>query len=122
MKKLTVLFFLLGCNVSFANLYLKTEYQERKQSKITTKHHIFLENRYVINYAKKSYVLVLKKITKDEATIESETYNRDPMGKKVMMGGSLGTYKVGKTFTLTDHSTKGLPLFTLKITLERIVP
>jgi hypothetical protein len=117
-----LLFFIITCNVSFANLYLQTEYQELTKPKIITKHHIFLDKRYIINYSKKSYVLILKKINGDEATIESESYDLDKLGHKTMHGGSFGTYKIGKSFMLSDHASNGAMLFTLKIVLEKSVP
>lgn len=119
------LFFILSifvCSNSFANLYLQTEYQEGKKPKIVSKQHIFLNKRETINYTKKGYVLTLKKITKDEATIESESYDIDKLGHKTMQGGSYGTYKLGKSFTITDHGPSGEVLFNLKIVLEKIVP
>lgn len=122
MKFLLLIFLIFSCNTSFANLYLQTEYQEGTRPKILTKHHIFLEKRYTINYSKKSYVLILKKINGDEATIESESYDFDKLGRKTMQGGSYGTYKVGKTLTLTDHASNGTRPFILKILLEKIVP
>lgn len=122
MKFLFLIFLIFSCNASFANLYLQTEYQEGTRPKILTKHHIFLDKRYTINYSKKSYVLILKKINGDEATIESESYDFDKLGRKTMQGGSYGTYKVGKTLTLTDHASNGTRPFALKILLEKIVP
>jgi hypothetical protein len=122
MKYLLLICFIFTCNISFANLYLQTEYQEGKKPKIITKQHIFLDKRYPIFYTKKSYVLILKKINGDEATIESESYNVDKIGHKTMQGGSFGTYKVGKSFTLTDHAPNGDQLFSLKVVLEKIVP
>lgn len=121
MKYLFLIFLIFTCNESFANLYLQTEYQEARRPKIVTKHHIFLDKRYIINYTKKSYVLILKKMSGDEATIESESYDVDKRGRKTMQGGSYGTYKLGKSFTITDHSPRGVPLFSLKITLEKSV-
>jgi hypothetical protein len=76
----------------------------------------------VVNYTKKSYVLFLKKIANNEATIETESYDFDQNGKKSLQGGSLGTYKVGKSFQLIHRSAQGIPLFILKIVLERSVP
>lgn len=122
MKFLFIIFLIISCNTSLANLYLQTEYQEGNKAKILTKHHVFLDKRYIINYTKKSYVLILKKVNGDEATIESESYDLDKVGHKTMHGGSYGTYKVGKTFTLTDHAPNGARLFSLKILLEKIVP
>ncbi|MDD4973630.1 MAG: hypothetical protein PHY93_04730 [Bacteriovorax sp.] len=122
MKYLLLICFIFTCNISFANLYLQTEYQEGRKPKIVTKQHIFLDRRYPIYYTKKSYVLILKKINGDEATIESESYNVDKRGHKTMQGGSFGTYKVGKSFTLTDHAPNGDQLFSLKVVLEKIVP
>lgn len=120
MKILSVLFFLLMCSKSFANLYLKTEYQEGQRPKVVTKQHIFLDKRYTINYTKRSYVLILKKVTSAEATIESETYEISKAGNKTMIGGSYGTYRLGKAFTLTD-GPRGPRHFSLKIYLEKIV-
>ena len=122
MKLLFLIFCIFFCNISFANLYLQTEYQEGKKPKIITKQHIFLDKRYPIFYSKKSYVLILKKITGDEATIETESYNVDKTGHKTMQGGSFGSYRVGKSFTVIDHAPDGSKLFTLKIMLEKIVP
>lgn len=118
-----ILFFLASfSSTGFANLYIVTEYQEGNKPKIATKHHIFLNDRYTINYSKKSYVLILKKINGDEATIESESYNLDRVGHKTMHGGAFGTYKVGNNFSIIDRSPGGTPLFSLKIILEKIVP
>lgn len=114
------LFFI--CKTGFANLYLQTEYQEGTRPKIITKQHIFLDQRYTINYTKKSYVLILKKINNEEATIESESYDLDKIGHKTMHGGSYGTYKIGKSFVLADKAPGGGQLFSLKITLEKVVP
>lgn len=122
MKKLLTIVLLLVMNPVFANLYLQTDYQEGRRPKIVTKHHIFLEKRYVINYTKKSYVLILKKINNTEATIESESYDFDKIGHKTMHGGAYGTYKIGKDFTLTDHDANGATLFSLRILLEKVVP
>jgi hypothetical protein len=116
------IFLVLISTPCFANLYLQTEYQEGKRPKIITKHHIFLDKRYTINYTKKSYVLILKKINNNEATIESESYDFDKLGHKTMRGGSFGTYKIGKFFALTDHAANGNQLFSLKIVLEKSVP
>ena len=109
------------CHASFANLYLQTEYQEGKKPKVTTKQHIFLEKRYTINYDRKSYVLILKKINGNEVTIESESYDVNKVGHKTMHGGALGTYKIGKSFSLTDNSPSGEKLFNLKISLEKLI-
>jgi hypothetical protein len=122
MKILTLVFSLIFTVNCFANLYLQTDYQEGKKAPIITKQHIFLNKREVINYTKKSYVLTLTNITKDEATIESESYDVNKVGHKTMQGGSLGTYKIGKSFFLVDHAPNGATLFSLKITLEKIVP
>ena len=122
MKCLFLIFLLIVTNISLANVYLQTQYQEGKNPKIATKHHIFLDKRYTINYTKKSYVLILKKVNKDEVTIESESYDVNKVGHKTMHGGSYGTYKIGKTFSLTDHDASGEQLFNLKILLEKIVP
>jgi hypothetical protein len=117
---MTLLFFI--CNISYANLYLQTEYQEASKPKVITKHHVFLDKRYTVNYTKKSYVLILKKINGDEVTIESESYDLDKIGHKTMQGGSFGTYKIGKSFTLADHAPNGNQIFSLKIKLEKSVP
>ena len=122
MKTLFLIFTIIFSSSCFANLYLQTEYQEGRKSKIITKQHIFLNKRYPIYYSKKSYVLILKKISGDEATIESESYNVDKVGHKTMQGGSFGTYKIGKSFTLTDYAPNGERLFSLKVVLEKIVP
>ncbi|MFA6238947.1 MAG: hypothetical protein WC635_16540 [Bacteriovorax sp.] len=122
MKKLITITLFLICNSVFANLYLETSYQEGKKPVIVTKQHIFLNQKYLVKYSKKHYVLILKKINGDEATIESENYDIDNFGHKTMHGGSYGTYKVGKSFTITDRSQSGAALFTLKILLEKIVP
>lgn len=119
MKKIILLSFFI-CNTSFANLYLTTEYQEGKRPKVTTKQHIFLDKRYTINYTKRSYVLILKKIVKDHVTIESERYAIDQFGHKTMEGGSYGDYRVGSSFTINDKG--GGQRFTLKITLDKLVP
>lgn len=116
MKILILVFSFFLSATCFANLYLQTEYQEGRNPPIVTKHHIFLDKRYVVNYTKKSYVLILKKISGSEATIESESYDVDKIGHKTMHGGSYGTYKVGKSFFIVE---KG---FVLKVDLEKIVP
>ncbi len=107
--------------MSYANLYLQTEYQEGSRPKVVTKQHIFLEKRYTINYDRKSYVLILKKINGNEVTIESESYDVDKKGHKTMQGGSLGTYRVGKSFSLKDKAPNGERLFNLKISLEKLI-
>ena len=121
MRYFIVLFFIFSSTISFANLYLQTEYQEGQKPKVVTKQHIFLDKRYTINYDRKSYVLILKKIDGNEATIESESYDVNKVGHKSMHGGALGTYKVGKSFSLTDNAQNGDRLFNLKIILEKIV-
>jgi hypothetical protein len=121
MKILTLITLLSLSNICFANLYLQTEYQEGTHPKIVTKQHIFLDKRETIKYDRKHYVFILKKIKGDEATIESESYDIDKNGHKTMHGGSFGTYKVGRSFTLTDRALNGDRLFSLKITLEKIV-
>jgi hypothetical protein len=122
MKKILILFFSLFSLSSYANLYLQTEYREGKNPKVITKQHIFLEKRYTINYTKKSYVLTLKKVNEKEATIESETYSIDKMGHKTMEGGSVGTYKIGKSFTLVDRGPNGNVQYYIKFSLEKFVP
>lgn len=103
-------------------MYLRTEYQEGKKSKVISKHHIFIEKRYPVKYTKKSYVFILKKIKGDLATIESERYDVDEKtGNKVMEGGGYGTYKVGSKFQFLDRSPSGEVLFSLKVFLERVV-
>ncbi|MDO9182011.1 MAG: hypothetical protein Q7U04_06365 [Bacteriovorax sp.] len=121
MKFLLLTILIFSCNLSWANLYLQTEYQEGSKPKIVTKHHIFLNKRYPIYYSRKSYVLILKKIIGNEATIESESYDLDKIGHKTMHGGGLGTYKVGKSFSLIDYAPNGGQLYSLKIDLEKIV-
>ncbi|MBP9681270.1 MAG: hypothetical protein KBD76_07685 [Bacteriovorax sp.] len=106
---------------SFANLYLKTEYQEGRNPKIITRQHIFLEKRFTVKFKKKIYVFILKKINADRATIESESYNVDEKGFKTMHGGAYGTYNVGKSFQLIDRGPGGDVLFSLKVFLERVV-
>lgn len=122
MKILILLFFVFISSSTFANLYLQTEYQDGHKPKIITKQHIFLNKRETINYTKKSYILILKKINGNEAIIESESYDLDKSGHRTMTGGSYGTYRVGKYFTITDHAPNGAKLFELKILLEKIVP
>jgi hypothetical protein len=122
MKNFSVFIFIMlstFATQAFANLYLTTDYQEGTNPKIVTKQHIFLEKPYPVKYTLKSYILILKKITKDEATIESESYDVDKNGHKTMSGGSYGTYKIGKSFTLTDPPKGDRPKFTLKITLDK---
>ena len=121
MKNNLLIFLLFFSFNSFANLYLQTDYQEGKLPRVVTKHHIFLEKRYTINYEKKSYILILKKVTNNEATIESESYNFDKKMRRTMVGGSYGTYRVGRAFTITDHAPNGAKTFELKIFLEKIV-
>lgn len=121
MKLIFSIFLFLVSTLSHANLYLQTEYQEGSRPKVVTKQHIFLEKRYTINYDRKSYVLILKKINGNEVTIESESYDVDKIGHKTMQGGSLGTYRVGKSFSLTDKAPNGDRLFNLKINLERLI-
>ncbi len=116
MKKLIFVILSFLSTTCFANLYLQTEYQEATKAPIVTKHHIFLDQRYTINYSKKRYVLILKKITGDEATIESESYDLDKIGHKTMHGGSYGSYKVGKSFFIKERG------FVFKVDLEKIVP
>jgi hypothetical protein len=67
-------------------------------------------------------VLILKKINNDEVTIESESYDVNKVGHRTMHGGSFGTYKIGKIFSLTDRDASGVQIFNLKILLEKIVP
>lgn len=120
MKFLFSFFFFITLTAqAFANLYLTTEYQEGTNAKVSTKQHIFLEKPYPVKYEAKSYILILKKITKDEATIETESYDIDKKGHKTMSGGSYGVYKIGKSFTLTDPPKGDRPKFTLKIILDK---
>jgi hypothetical protein len=121
MKLIFSIFLFLVSTLSHANLYLQTEYQEGSRPKVVTKQHIFLEKRYTINYDRKSYVLILKKINGNEVTIESESYDVDKIGHKTMQGGSLGTYRVGKSFSLKDKAPNGERLFNLKISLEKLI-
>ena len=121
MKLIFSIFLFSVSTMSYANLYLQTEYQEGSRPKVVTKQHIFLEKRYTINYDRKSYVLILKKINGNEVTIESESYDVDKKGHKTMQGGSLGTYRVGKSFSLTDKALNGDRLFNLKINLEKLI-
>ena len=122
MKTLILWFAFLFSHVALANLYLQTEYQEGRKPKIITKQHIFLNKRETINYSQKSYVLILKKIEGNMATIESESYDVNKVGHKTMQGGSYGTYKVGGSFSLVDRAPNGEQRFSLKIILEKIVP
>ena len=121
MKLIFSIFLFSVSTMSYANLYLQTEYQEGSRPKVVTKQHIFLEKRYTINYDRKSYVLILKKINGNEVTIESESYDVDKKGHKTMQGGSLGTYRVGKSFSLKDKAPNGERLFNLKISLEKLI-
>lgn len=121
MKILSVLITILLSSSCFADLYLQTEYQEGRKAKIITKHHIYLEKRHPIYYGKKNYVLILKKVQGDEATIETESYDVDKRGNRTQQGGSYGTYKIGKSFVINDLAPNGVPLFSLKITLEKYV-
>lgn len=119
MKAFFAFLFFVTTSSAFANLYLTTEYQEGTNAKVATKQHIFLEKPYPVKYEAKSYVLILRKITKDEATIETESYDIDKNGHKTMSGGSYGVYKIGKSFTLTDPPKGDRPKFTLKVTLDK---
>jgi hypothetical protein len=121
MKLIFSIFLFSVSTMSYANLYLQTEYQEGSRPKVVTKQHIFLEKRYTINYDRKSYVLILKKVNGNEVTIESESYDVDKKGHKTMQGGSLGTYRVGKSFSLKDKAPNGERLFNLKISLEKLI-
>lgn len=122
MKKYFIVVLLFMTNTAFANLYLQTEYQEGLRPKVITKHHIFLNQKYIVNYSKRSYVLLLKKISRNNVQIETERYAIDDLGKKHMIGGSYGDYTVGKSFSIIDRTEAGRPAFTLKIVLEKLVP
>jgi hypothetical protein len=121
-KYLIFILAIFSANISYANLYLQTEYQEGRKPKVITKQHIFLNKRYNVYYSLKSYVFILTKIEGNKATIESESYDVDKKGHKTMHGGALGTYAVGNSFTLTDNGPNGEKRFSLKVTLEKIVP
>ena len=122
MKALISFISLFWFSLSYADLYIQTDYQEKNGNKISTKHHIFLETPYKIDYTKKSYVLVLKKLNSKEAVIETESYDRAKNGRRTMHGGSYGAYKIGSDFSLVDHAANGAKRFRLKIFLEKAVP
>lgn len=119
MKILSIFITILFSSSCLADLYLQTEYQEGRKAKIITKHHIYLEKRHSIYYGKKHYVLILKKVQGDEVSIETESYDVDKKGNRTQQGGSFGRYKIGKSFVVTDLAPNGVPLFTLKIVLEK---
>lgn len=121
MKILGFILFLFSAN-AFADLYLQTEYQEGRKPKVVTKNHIFLNKPATIKYVKKSYILTLTKMNGNEATIESESYDVDDKGHKTQQGGSLGTYKIGSSFNLVDHDSRGQQKFILKVILEKFSP
>lgn len=122
MKKIIFLVTLFIAQNVFANLYLTTEYQEAEKPPVVTKHHIFLNQKYPINYTKMAYSLTLTKLDKDHGTIESETFVIDQKGKKHLISGGIGNFTVGKPLALIQYSKTGKREFILRITPDRAVP
>lgn len=110
-----------GQNV-FANLYLTTEYQEAGKAPVITKHHIFLNKKYPVNYTKMAYTLTLTKLDKDHGTIETETFVINKKGHKEMSAGGIANFSLGKPLVLEQFSRSGKREFILRINPERIVP
>lgn len=98
------------------------EYQEANNPVVVTRTHIFLNKKEVINYTKRGYVLLLKKINEKEAFIESETYSIDKLGHKELERGASGSHRIGKSFDLVEYAKNGDRLFKLKIVLEKYFP
>lgn len=120
MKLIIVLFFILIVEgPAHANLYLTTEYQEGNKPKVVTKQHIFLDRPYPVKYTYKKYILLLKKITPEKAEIETESYDLDDKGHSEMVGGAIGNYAIGKSFTMTDQPKGNRPKFTFKVYLDK---
>jgi hypothetical protein len=105
----------------WANLYLTTEYQEANKPPVVTKHHIFLNRRYPVEYIKMAYSLTLTKIEKDRGTIETETFIFNK-GKKELLSGGIAHFTMGKPVVLEQFSKSGKREFILKIIPDRIVP
>ena len=122
MKFIFVVLMLLVCENVFANLYLTTDYQEDGKPPVITKHHIFLNKKYTINYSKMAYSLTLTKLEKDFGTIETETFVINKKGRKEISAGGIANFTLGKPLILEQFSRAGKREFRLKIIPERIVP
>jgi hypothetical protein len=120
----TILFlitFIVSGNV-FANLYLTTEYQEDGKAPVVTKHHIFLNKRYPVNYWKMAYSLTLTKIGTNGGTIETETFVINKKGNKEFSAGGIANFTLGKPLKLEQFSRSGKREFILKVFPEKIIP
>jgi len=107
----------------FANLYLTTEYQEAGKPSVVTKHHIFLNKKYLIHYSKMAYSLLLIKLEKDWGTIETETFVLDNKARKHLISGGIANFNLGKKpIILEQFARSGKREFMLKITPDRIAP
>jgi hypothetical protein len=122
MKKSILLIILLISGNVYANLYLTTEYQETGRPAVVTKHHIFLNKRYPVNYTKMAYSLTLTKLEKDHGTIETETFVINKKGFRELSAGGIANFTVGKPIKLEQFSKTGRREFILKIIPERVVP
>jgi hypothetical protein len=122
MKKLIFFMMLLVSHSVLANLYLTTQYQEAGKEIVTTKHHIFLNKRYVINYSKMAYSLTLIKVDKERGTIETETFTVNNKGHRDFSAGGIANFSLGKPIKLEQFLKSGKREFILKIIPEKIVP
>lgn len=122
MKLFILLSFLFLSESVFANMYFTTEYQEATKPPVITKHHIFLNKRYPINYTKMAYALTLTKIESDRGTLETETFIIDKKGKREFSAGGIANFFLGKPIKLEQFSRSGKREFILKIIPEKIVP
>lgn len=112
----------LVCENVFANLYLTTEYQEDGKVPVLTKHHVFLNKKYPVNYTKMAYTITLTKLDKDRGTIETETFVINKKGHKEISAGGIANFTLGKPIILQQFSRSGKKEFSLKIIPEKIVP
>jgi hypothetical protein len=115
MKLFIFILLLIISSHSFANLYIKTIYQEDQKKKVISTHHLFLNKKYILKYRKNRYDFMLKKISDKKATFEIEKFRIDDQGFKYLEGGSGGTFQLGESFVIKK------PSFVLKIILEKIV-
>lgn len=122
MKFIFVMMMLLVCESVFANLYLTTEYQEDGKVPVLTKHHVFLNKKYPVNYTKMAYTITLTKLDKDRGTIETETFVINNKGHKEISAGGIANFFLGKPVILQQFSRSGKKEFSLKIIPEKIVP
>ena len=121
MKRIYFFILLFLTPAAFANLYLTTEYQETGKAPVITKHHIFYNKKYYVEYNKMVYSLNLIKIEKDHGTIETETFVLNK-GKKEFSAGGIANFSLGKPVILEQFARSGKREFILRIIPEKIVP